>query len=235
MGTWVRQAARAIEEQLKKDKPELEVRERRKRAENANRICGITHENAGNSGSSLVEATGKLMHQDEQEPLTAWEGGTGTTTKAGGLTLSCVPRQDVKRCAHAKLERHPSRRGGQRPTRGSQGSLTNVRARSVAKEYKTHARPELCASTPPLEALKIVLSEIATGEREGKVLALVDVWRAYFYAAAGRKVFGELPRPRTTSRVTNTCVDCYDAACTARVTPHNIGKRNWRRHSATSN
>ena len=38
-----------------------------------------------------------------------------------------------------------------------------------------------------------MLSEIATGERQGKVLALVDVRRAYFYAPARRKVFVELP------------------------------------------
>ena len=31
----------------------------------------------------------------------------------------------------------------------------NVRARWVAKESKTHARPELYASTPPPEALKV--------------------------------------------------------------------------------
>ena len=43
-GTWVRQAARAIEEQLKKDKQELEMREHRKRAEGANRTCSIIHE-----------------------------------------------------------------------------------------------------------------------------------------------------------------------------------------------
>ena len=46
----------------------------------------------------------------------------------------------------------------------------NVRARWVAKEYKTHARPELDELTPPLE----VLSE----KRGGKVVALVDVQRA---------------------------------------------------------
>ena len=68
-----------------------------------------------------------------------------------------------------------------------------MRARWVAKEYKTHARPELNASTPPLEALKVVLSEIATGKRGGKVVALVDVRRAYFYAPARRRVFVELP------------------------------------------
>ena len=45
-----------------------------------------------------------------------------------------------------------------------------MRARWVAKEFKTHARPELYASTPPLEALKIVLSEIGTGRRAEGVL-----------------------------------------------------------------
>ena len=43
-GTWVRQAARATDEQLKKDKQELEMREQRKRAEDANRMCSIIHE-----------------------------------------------------------------------------------------------------------------------------------------------------------------------------------------------
>ena len=66
-------------------------------------------------------------------------------------------------------------------------------ARWVAKEYKTLARPELHASTPPLEALHIVLSEIATGEYEGKVLALVHVRKTYLYAPTRRKVFVELP------------------------------------------
>ena len=38
-----------------------------------------------------------------------------------------------------------------------------------------------------------MLSEIATCEREGKVLALVDVRRAHLYAPARRKVFVEMP------------------------------------------
>ena len=97
-GTWVRQAARAIEEKLKKDKQELEMREQRKRAEDANRICSIIHENAENKGLSLVEAEmGKLMHQDEQELLSVWEGWHWDDNKVGGLTRSCVPRQGVRR------------------------------------------------------------------------------------------------------------------------------------------
>ena len=69
----------------------------------------------------------------------------------------------------------------------------NVRARWVAMEKQTHARPELYASTLPLEALKVVLSEIATGERGGKVVAPVDVRRAYFYDPSRRRALVELP------------------------------------------
>ena len=65
--------------------------------------------------------------------------------------------------------------------------------RWVAKEYTTHAKPESHALTPPLEALKEMLSEIATFECGEKVVALVDVRRAYFYAPARRRVFVELP------------------------------------------
>ena len=90
-----------------------------------------------------------------------------------------------------KREGHPSRQDGRRPTRGNR--VSHVRARWVAKEYKTHARPELYASTPPLEALRFVLSEIATGKRQGKVVAVVDVRRAHFHAPARRRVFVELP------------------------------------------
>ena len=77
-GTWCAKPPEQIEEQLKKDKQELEMRERRRRAEDANRICSITHENAENKGLCLVEAhVGKLMHQDEQA---CGKDGTGTTT-----------------------------------------------------------------------------------------------------------------------------------------------------------
>ena len=88
--------------------------------------------------------------------------------------------------------RAPIKTGWAETDKGQPGK-PNVRARWVAKEYKTHARPKLYASTPPLEALKIVLSEITTGKRGGKVVALIDVRRAYFYASARRRVFVELP------------------------------------------
>ena len=116
----------------------------------------------------------------------------------------------------------PVKTGWAETDKGQPGK-PNVRARWVAKEYKTHARPDLYASTQPLEALNVVLSEIATGQREGKVLALFDVRRAYFYyVPARRKVFVELP----TSRVTNTCVDCCDTVCDA--------AQNWEEELAST-
>ena len=49
------------------------------------------------------------------------------------------------------------------------------------------------AKTLPLEALKMVLSEIATGGRGRKVVALVDVRRAHFHAPSRRRAFVEVP------------------------------------------
>ena len=96
-GTRVRRKEGAIEEQLEKDKQELEMQERRKRAEDANRICGITHENAKNKGLSLVEAEmEKLMHQDEQELLSVWEEWHWDDNK--GVWL------DPELCAKARRE-----------------------------------------------------------------------------------------------------------------------------------
>ena len=99
------------------------------------------------------------------------------TTKAGG-SRSCAPRQDVKRwstlvatrCtpesperrAYVRRRRRPSRQDGAETDKGQPGKL-NVCAR-VGREG-IHARPELYAATSLLEALKVVLSEVATGER----------------------------------------------------------------------
>ena len=145
------------------------------------------------------------MHHGEQELLSFWEGRHWDDNKAGGLTLSCAPRRDVRRwrtfvatrCtpesperrACGRRRRRPSRPGERRPTRDKKGK-PNVRARWVVKEYKTHARPRLYASTPPLEALNVEMLEVATGKRGRTVVALVDV---HFYAPARRRVFVELP------------------------------------------
>ena len=67
----------------------------------------------------------------------------------------------------------------------------------MAKEINTGYEEGLYASTPPLEALRWILSETATVEggaaSEEKVVLISDVSRAFFEAPATRKVAVTLP------------------------------------------
>ena len=56
---------------------------------------------------------------------------------------------------------------------------------------KKDKREDLFAATPPLEALKIILSMIATDYR-GHKIDIIDIRRAYFHADAIRKVYVKL-------------------------------------------
>ena len=164
--------------------------------EDATRICRIVPENDKNKDY----ATCKMKWADScimmsRSCSACGKDGIGMTTRAGGLIRNCAVRQDVKRwstfvvtrCTQGVSRENCSRETGKATiktgwaeTDTGQPGKPNVRARWVAKEYKTHARPELHAPTPPLEALKVVLSEIATARR------------AYFYAPARRRAFVEL-------------------------------------------
>ena len=168
------------------------------------------------------------------------------TTKAGGSIQICAPRQDEKKWSTSVATRCTSesswevclRETGRAPiktrwveTDKEQSGKPKVRARWIAKEYKTNTRPELYASWPPLNALKVVVSESATGKRGGKVVALVDVRRAYFYDPARREVFAELPLEDYYPGDEHMCGLLRNGLY---GTPHNVGRRSWHRHSASS-
>ena len=76
--------------------------------------------------------------------------------------------------------------------KGSAGK-PNVRSRWVAQDFRREARPDLYAATPPLEAVKTLVSMAASGKGRGNVVSVMDVRRAYFYAPARRDVYVELP------------------------------------------
>ena len=69
----------------------------------------------------------------------------------------------------------------------------NYRSRLVGKEFKTYADDSLCASTPPLEALRLIISKAATRDGVEREIMMNDVRRAYFHARATRDVYVELP------------------------------------------
>ena len=72
------------------------------------------------------------------------------------------------------------------------------RSRLVAKEFKDHHAGGLFAPTPPLEALRMLVSDVATVEdgkpSEEKVLMICDVARAFFEAPVKRDMCIVLPK-----------------------------------------
>ena len=73
----------------------------------------------------------------------------------------------------------------------------NHRSRLVGREYNEGRDDTLYASTPPLEALRYIVSHAATEDpnKPGmrRELMINDVRRAYFYAKQKRNVFMNLP------------------------------------------
>ena len=71
-----------------------------------------------------------------------------------------------------------------------------IRSRYVAKEINTYKDESLFAATPPLEALRVLVSSAATrkgaGRPDTKIL-LIDVRKAHLHAEVVREVFVELP------------------------------------------
>ena len=68
----------------------------------------------------------------------------------------------------------------------------DYRSRLVAKDFKSGDRPDLFAATPPLEALKMLVSIAASNP--GLQIMINDVRRAYFHAVVKRPVYIELPK-----------------------------------------
>ena len=113
---------------------------------------------------------GRLKLRDEQELLSVWEGWHWDDNKGGWL--------DLELCAQARREeaeyirRHKMytrvtretclRETGKAPIKTGWAETDRGATREAQRargEYKTHARPELHAPTPPLEALKVRVEE----------------------------------------------------------------------------
>ena len=73
-----------------------------------------------------------------------------------------------------------------------EGEPMQIRSRNCAREFKSDDRPDLYAGTPPLEALKVVMS-IAANHKGTFSIMHIDVSRAYFHANAQRPVLIRLP------------------------------------------
>ena len=73
-----------------------------------------------------------------------------------------------------------------------EGEPMQIRSRMCARDFKSDDRPDLYAGTPPLEALKAIIS-IAANNKDTFSIMHIDVSRAYFHAKAQRPVLIRLP------------------------------------------
>ena len=67
----------------------------------------------------------------------------------------------------------------------------DIRCRLVCQEVNTYDSDKFFAATPPLEALRLIVSFAAEDQR--RQISLVDISRAYFNAKIKRQVFVKLP------------------------------------------
>ena len=80
----------------------------------------------------------------------------------------------------------------------------NNRSRLVAREINTYKRDDLFAATPPIEALKMIISMAATANR-GEVIMVNDIRRAFFHAKVTRDVYVQLPPEDVDSNEERMC------------------------------
>ena len=77
------------------------------------------------------------------------------------------------------------------------GEPMQIRSRMCAREFKSDDQPDWYAGTPPLVALKSIIS-VAANNKSAFSIMHIDVSRAYFYAKAQRTV---LMRPPVKKRM----------------------------------
>ena len=71
-----------------------------------------------------------------------------------------------------------------------------VRSRCVAKEFANTISDDFFSPTPPLEALRLLLSHAASersSSTEGRKILVVDAWKADLHACAQRHLYVALP------------------------------------------
>ena len=75
----------------------------------------------------------------------------------------------------------------------------DMRRRLVGQEFNTGKNDELYASTPPLEALRFVITSAVAWTTSGvqRHVMVIHVRRAFFYAKTNRDIYIELPAEDT--------------------------------------
>ena len=116
--------------------------------------------------------------------LSLWRGHCWDNARGGWLDPAiCTRSQEAVAYIrhHVVDSRAPTAKTGKAPVRtGWIETDLNKRQQWFATDFKTDARPDQDAATLPLQVLKVVWSELAKGNRQGRLFALVVVPKDVF-------------------------------------------------------
>ena len=152
------------------------------------------------------DQNGKMANRDDwhEAPTRAWDDITGVeldaaeVKKARMIEIGYARKKKVWR----KMSRAEATKRGWKVVKTrwidiNKGDADNIiyRSRLVGKEFNNGDAEGLFAGTPPLEALRMLISEAATVEPRGrkKCIMINDVSRAFFEAPMQRNLCIELP------------------------------------------
>ena len=153
-------------------------------------------------GNEQIEAH-DAEHEDTN--MQAWDDLTGEILNPKDVTNARLLELDYARAKNVwtKMPRQQAHNEGLKVIKTrwidinkGDDANKNIRSRFVAKEFNTGNEEGLFAATPPLEALKYLISQVATTEPnhgEEAVIMINDVARAFFEAPVTRDVCIELP------------------------------------------
>ena len=143
--------------------------------------------------------------EHEEEVSRAWDDVSGKELDAGEVRRARLKEMEYvnEKGVWAKVDRKEALRQGW-PIVSTRWIDINKgdeqcpvhRSRLVAKEFADSDGDGLFAATPPLETLRVLISEAATTEKdkEEKVVMIADVSRAFFEAPVVRDICVELPQ-----------------------------------------
>lgn len=175
----------------------------------------------GKNGKELAKTAKELQEQwktveddDEEEMAVAWDDVSGATLDPNKVKAARAEELEYVRKMNLYTKVPVSeclRKIGKPPIsvrwidiNKGDAINTNYRSRLVAREINTHKRDDLFAATPPLEALKIILS-MTSSCNNGEVVMINDISRAFFHAKAKREVYVQLPNEDKTSSKEPMC------------------------------
>ena len=94
----------------------------------------------------------------------------------------------------------------------------------MAREINTYKRDDLFVATPPVEALRMIMSMTATASK-GEISMVNDISRAFFHARVIRDVYVQLPNEDTNPGEEQMCGKLNFSMCVTRRVA-----TNWQTH-----